>query len=370
MSQKFESLNKFNPKFNQSLAPFTTWKIGGNAEVLIETKNSDELEQILKLAFENKIPFTILGNGSNVLISDNGLKNLVIINKSKQIRFVNENLAKAIEKNILEEKIEDLKDLKNPIIKPRHNETKDLDFYSFEDLDYQESGQKVLVEFDSGVFLPFGINWILQNNLSGLHWFAGIPGTIGGSLYNNIHGGTRHFSDYFVSSKIFDGKNGQIKTVGFEFFNFGYDQSILRQKDNKIIVLTVTLGLFKPENNQKAKFVAKEWFNRKRVQPKKSCGSVFQCLTPEQQAQTGFATPSIGYIVDKKLGLRGKTIGGVQIALKHGNFIVNIGNGKAIEVLYLIKEIKQIIKQQFNINILPEINFLGFEKKELEGILD
>ncbi len=97
-------------------------------------------------------------------------------------------------------------------ITPRHSETGDPNFYSFADLDYTETGngennqeiplEKSEIIFDSGVDLSFAIAWSLQNNLTGLQWFAGIPGTMGGALYNNIHGGTRHFSDNFVSCKV------------------------------------------------------------------------------------------------------------------------------------------------------------------------
>lgn len=370
MNQKFVALNKYELKFEESLAPFTTWKIGGNAEALVVVKNSQELLEILQIAFKNQIAYTILGNGSNILISDQGIKNLVIINKSRDIQFLDQDLQKRTTKNIQEIDNSDWESSKNPYIEPRHNETKDSEFYAFEDLDYIETGSKVKVRFDSGVFLPFAINWVLQNNLSGLHWFAGIPGTIGGSLYNNIHGGTRHFSDYFISAKVFDGKTGETKNVNFDFFNFGYDQSILRKKDNRIVVLSVVMELFKPENNdnQKARFVAKEWFERKKIQPKKSCGSVFQCLTPEQQKNSGFPTPSIGYIVDKKLGWKGKVEGGVEISSKHGNFLINQKNGKASEVLTLIKLIKSTIKEKFGLEIQPEINFLGFEKNDLIGV--
>ena len=110
------------------------------------------------------------------------------------------------------EKIAKEADNYNIYITPRHSETGDPNFYSFADLDYDESQLPIVLEnggltkssviFDSGVDLSYAIAWSLSNNLTGLQWFAGIPGTMGGALYNNIHGGTRHFSDNFLSCRV------------------------------------------------------------------------------------------------------------------------------------------------------------------------
>ena len=132
---------------------------------------------------------------------------LVIITENSEYEIVKDNLEVLLETQIAQNAAEfDI------YITPRHSETGDPNFYSFADLDYTETGngennqeiplEKSEIIFDSGVDLSFAIAWSLQNNLTGLQWFAGIPGTMGGALYNNIHGGTRHFSDNFVSCKV------------------------------------------------------------------------------------------------------------------------------------------------------------------------
>ena len=395
----------FKIETNQPLAPYTSWKIGGPAEILIQAKNSKELLEILEICLENNLKWTILGKGSNVLINDQGLKGVVIINDSKQMEILNQedhgSLGKTLEKN-------DLYDYQSPYIEPRHTETKDSQFYSFEDLDFKENGQKKTVRIDSGVFLPLAINWTLKNGLTGLQWFSGIPGTLGGSLYNNIHGGTHHFSEYFKMAKVLipktdkeaierlkkliekEKKKGSNKSnnsknqpksfkmpnnkilqendlylvalVNFNFFNFGYDQSFIRRKENQVMVLEVYLDLFQASSEQleKAQKTAKEWAKRKKIQPKKSCGSVFQALPDSIQKKLGYPTPSAGYIIDKILNLKGKEVGGAKIAQQHSNFIINHKDATASDVMKLIQEIQTQAKIKLNLELELEINLLGF----------
>jgi UDP-N-acetylmuramate dehydrogenase len=355
MNQEFlDKIEKYSPKFDYPLAEYTTYKIGGPAEILVVIKNSKDLEQLICLAVDYNVPYRIIGWGANILVADRGLKGLVIINRSRNIQIQDTDF-----ENIEMEEKEG--DFFNPFIKPRHT-TADEDFYSFEDLDYKEGGERVKVTFDSGVDLPFAIAYTLKNGLTGLQWFAGIPSTLGGALYNNIHGGTRHFSDYFVSAEVLDPQNG-VEIYDYEKFQFGYDQSVLR-KNSELVVLTITLNLFKGDKD-KAQYVAREWSKRKRRQAKNSCGCVFKNIVPEKQEELNLPTPSVGYIVDKKLQWSGKSLGGAQISTEHANFILNQGGAKAADVLQLIKEISLTTKEQFDLTLEPEINLLGFTQEEL-----
>jgi UDP-N-acetylmuramate dehydrogenase len=355
MNQEFlEKISKYSPKFDYPLAEYTTYKIGGPAEVLVVVKNSNDLEELIGSALKFEIPYRIIGWGANVLIADRGLKGLVIINRSRNI-LIHDKDSQEVQ---LEEKEEDFF---NPFIQPRHA-TADEEFYSFEDLDYQETGERVKVTFDSGVDLPFAIAYSLKNGLTGLQWFAGIPSTLGGALYNNIHGGTRHFSDYFVSAKVLDPQKG-VEIYDYKKFQFGYDQSILRNNP-RLVVLNITLNLFHGDKD-KAQYVAREWSKRKRRQAKNSCGCVFKNIPAEKQEELNLPTPSVGYIVDKKLEWSGRSQGKAQISTEHANFILNQGGAKASDVLQLIKEISLATKKQFTLTLEPEINLLGFSEAEL-----
>lgn len=159
-------------------------------------------------------------------------------------------------------------------------------------------------------------------------------------------------------------KKYQIKTLNWQEMQFGYDQSILR-KNSKMVILKVNLNLNNNSDIAKAKNVAKEWSTRKRIQPRISCGSVFQAIDKETQTKLNLPSSSAGYIIDKILNRKGFQIGGMRIAPNHANFIENVGGGTADEALQIIKLIITETQEKIGYKLTPEINFLGFEKEEL-----
>ncbi len=341
---------------NISLAPYTTFKIGGPAEFLVEVKNSTELEEAVRYAVDQELPITILGGGSNVLISDKGLEGLVIINKSRGIE------------------VGDLSSAEVPTTAPRH-QAHGSEFYNTEDLTYEDGGQRKTITLDSGVPMSVAIAKSHRSGLTGLCHFAGIPGTVGGALYNNIHGSNKHFSDYFLEAEILEIENGQVtkKVVPFAYFEFGYDQSKLRNNslgEVVVIVLTVTLSLYEGDVEAATEY-ANQWRKRKHVkQPWNSAGCVFKNLTPEQQQTIESVTPSWGYVTDKILGWKGKQIGGARISDLHASFIVNeTGAASSYEVLELMKSVHGEFRDRFGVWLEPEINLLGFTEDETEGLL-
>lgn len=339
---------------NISLAKYTTFKIGGPAELLVEVSNSGELEQAARYGASENLPITILGGGSNVLISDKGLRGLVVINKSRGIE------------------IGDISAEEIPTTPPRHK-AHGTEYYNTEDLTYRDSGPRRSITFDSGVPMSVAIAKSHRAGLTGLCHFAGIPGTIGGALYNNIHGSNKHFSDYFLEAEILELQNGQVarKTVPFEYFEFGYDQSKLRNNSGErmVIVLTVTLNLYEGDTEAATEY-AGEWRRRKHVkQPWNSAGCVFKNLTPDQQLAIESVTPSWGYVTDKILDWKGKQIGGARISDLHASFIVNeTGQATSQEVLELMNAIHQEFHDRFGVALEPEINLLGFSQEELGNL--
>lgn len=340
---------------NIILSPYTTWQIGGPAEYFLEARSSQDIIEVINFAKQEGLRYTILGNGSNVLIPDEGLKGLVIVNKTKGIK-VGENDLDSTSNENNQNSLAVANIALAVVVAHRHNETGDSKFLKFSDLDYEETGKVVQVKFDSGVDLGFAIAWCLKNNLSGLQFYAGIPSTMGGALYNNIHGGVHHFSERFQSATIIN-EQGNIQEVYADFFNFGYDQSILRENP-EIIVLAVTLNMFEG-NVEKSRLVAMEWLKRKRIQPRKSCGSVFKNLTKENQERLGIPTPSAGYVVDKLLNLTGFKVGNMQIPETHGNFIVNLGGGTAKETLEIINKVKQDALEKLGLEMVEEVRIMG-----------
>lgn len=289
---------------NEPLKKHTTFKVGGPAQYFYEAKTIDDLVKTIVYARTQAIPFLILGAGSNILISDQGITGLIIKNQTQQIKVLSH-------------------------------------------------GQ---VEIDSGVRLPLAIFSLLNQNLVGLEHFVGIPGTVGGATYMNIHGGDKFWADYLVSVKILDQDN-QIRVVGQDYFNFKYDYSSLH--DNHHIVLSEVLQL-KDQSSQNTKLKVLEKLKVKSHHPQKSAGCIFQNLNSIQQKRLNLPTASIGYLMDKVLKIKGTKIGQAIISPKHAGFIENLGEAKAKDIIKLIDFMKTKAKEKLDLDLKLEIQILGF----------
>lgn len=356
-STYFKLKNKF-PKLDfkeeYKLAKHTTVKIGGPAEVFYDCKNSQEFADLISFSIKNKIETTILGWGANTLISDNGIRGLVIKNSALDIK-------------IIDEKPEPTKNQEITKILPRldSDKTKGSFKYEFSDLDYDESQYpSVLVEMDAGVPLNFAINTLIEKGITGLQWYSRIPATIGGAIYNNIHGGTHFISEVIKSVKVID-QNGNIKNLQNIDLKAGYDVS--RFHTSKEIIISAVLRL-KFGNKEKAKEVAIEWATRKSVQPQKSLGCVFQNISASDKEKLSLPTSSVGYIIEHILHKKNFQIGEAKVSDRHAAFIENLGNANSHDYLEIIRLIIKETKEKTGIQLKPEIFFLGFDDVELMGI--
>ncbi len=298
----------FEVQENFPLAQITTLRVGGPARWYVQTENSARLVQVLQIAEKRRIPFKVLGNGSNVLISDEGFDGLIIHNSGGQVTLMDE----------------------------------------------QDMFPQVRVRVDAGVRLPGLIRQLWQMNVSGLEWFAGIPATVGGALYMNAHGGEQFFGDFVVKAALF--KNGAIREVTRDYFKFAYDFSILQKTGET--VLWVELNLVRNKVDQ-AKKLYKEWSQQKSFQPQRSAGCIFQNLTTEQQKRLNLPTPSVGYFIDKILGLKGTRFGDAFISSEHAAFIVNAGQARAADVWQLIQLVQQKAAEAAGIELHLEIELVG-----------
>ena len=331
-------------------AKATTFRLGGPAQYYVKVTSAAELEAAVRYGVAQGWPLTILGGGSNTLISDAGVEGLVIV-------YASNNFAVGASS-----------DTAIPTVPARHATT-DTKYYSTADLLYEDKGPRREITFDAGVSTAVAITRSHQQGLTGLCHFGGIPGTLGGALYNNAHGGKKHFSDYFVSAEILEVRDGEVvkKTVGHEYFEFGYDQSRLRRNDarNLIVVLRLTLSLYEGDVEE-AKIFAQTYLRRKKEkQPWNSAGCVFQNLTPEQQTKIGTDNPSWGLVTDQYLHWKGRRIGHAVISPLHASFIVNEDyEAQASEVLELMKAIKREFLTRYGVSLTPEIKLLGFTPTE------
>lgn len=332
-------LKKFLPGVRENvwLKDYTTFRIGGPADFFYEAKTEKELIKAIRATRKAKTPFFILGRGSNILFDDKGFRGLVIRNFVAGIK-----VSKTLKTKIKAEKGGDA-----------HYRPADPQKYlQFSDLDYPQEPFDTEVEVSSGVSLQHLIQWALENKLTGLQWFAGIPGSVGGGVVYNIHGGNKLFSNYIKEITVLDEKN-KIQKIKRDKAGFTYDKSFFQKE--KLIILKITLSLSQGDLIR-ANYVYKEWRQRKlKVQPQTNCaGSVFKNFSKEIADKIGAPTSAAGWFIDQA-GLKGRKLGGVQVSGKHANFIVNLGNGTAQDVKNLIKLIKKAVKKKFRVELKEEI---------------
>ena len=295
-------LNLANLKEDVLLAPYTTYKIGGKADYFFTAYNKDDLVKAINQSKEKGASFFVLGSGANILVGDGGFRGLVIHNKAQNFRF---------DGNLL----------------------------------ITESGSVISDLIDSS----------LEKGLSSLEHFAGIPSTVGGAIRQNLHFlSPDRASTVFIESIVKWGLvlEGVIeKKVEKDYFEFGYDDSILHHNKD-IFILEIVFELKKKDPKLiKSQISANlDWRNQKQPPLREfpSCGSVFKNIE-------GIGA---GRLIEK-CGLKGKQIGGAVISEKHANYIVNTGNATAKDVRSLINLIQKTVLEETRLKLEPEVGFVG-----------
>ncbi len=342
-SQFLDQFKIISPKeeilLNEPLAKYTTWRVGGPADLFYEVKSESELIKLVGLAREMSIPFFMLGGGANILVGDKGYRGLVIKN--------------AIQEYTKIEMPESWKEHSTGIA--RHAA---VHFHYYDDTENASYGaDTVFYEVSGGYSMPHFIRDMFKEGNTGLEWFVRIPGTLGGWIYNNVHGHTIFIGDFIHSVRILT-ENNQIVEKFWNELDFGYDYSVFHT--NKDIVLSAQLRLFKG-NVKKAQEVAKSVLVKKNEhQPANSAGCVFHNVSAEDKERCSFESDAVGYVVDKKFGWLGQQrVGGAWISVKHGNFIETDGTATAHDVLAVMDVIKKEFKTRYNIDIKEEVFRVG-----------
>lgn len=284
--------------YNEEMKKYTTFKIGGKAECLIKIDNIKDLKSILRFVNENGIPLTVLGNGSNILVSDKGIKGITIIIKIEKI-------------------------------------------------DISEKDKKVEISIGAGEKIgKLGVLF-LKNEITGFEELSGIPGTIGGATRMNAGAHGREIKDIVKIVKCVDNK-GNEKEFTNEQMEFGYRTSILKKE--KYIVTEVKIELEKGNKEEIQNKMNEYAKYRKEKQPIEypSAGSTFK-------RGKDFITAKL---IDDA-GLKGYSIGGAQISTKHGGFIINKGNATAKDVMELVQYTKDQIYSKFGKIIELEVELIG-----------
>jgi UDP-N-acetylmuramate dehydrogenase len=320
------------------LHKYSSIKVGGNAKYFVDVKSTSQAEISYKLALEENIPFFILGGGSNVLISDSGFDGLVIKNSITGIDFIKK------EQTQFNEQL------------ARKQETAwTANLLSLDNIEFEKSENMLIFNIYSGTNLPYTITHTIEENATGLQIFAGIPGTIGGAIWNNIHG-AKWLLGQFIKSITFLNEKGSLITKTPGELDFEYNSTWF--KSHHAFILSAEFTLFEG-GKERAREIANEWIARKKIQPKNSLGCAFSNLTQREMEKAGIENLSAGYVIDKILGLKGFKIGGVQVSESHSNFIIADSGAQAQDYYDLVEKIKRECHEKIGIELKEEIVKLG-----------
>ncbi len=294
-------------RVNAALAPFTTFKVGGPADVLLETKTGEELLDAVRLARAHRAPVTLLGGGSNVLVADAGVRGLVIRPRGGDISMVGDHLVRA----------------------------------------------------DAAVTINGLVRWTINRGLAGLEAWAGTPGTVGGAIYGNAHWKQLNIGDLVDSVRLAK-PDGTLLQVPADRMEFGYDDSRLKRTGE--VVLWAAFRVAPGADPDALRRTARESLAfRKRTQPLESpsAGCIFMNPDPARDKVPAGIPPSAGALVDRA-GLKGAAEGGARVSTTHANFIVNTGSASAADIARLIDRCTQAVRDQFGVTLREEIIRLGF----------
>ena len=285
-----------NVKVNEPMKNHTSFKIGGPADFLVTPCSVQSLCEVIKLCNREKLPIFIMGNGTNLLVSDKGIRGVVV--------KIYDNLNR-----------------------------------------YTVKGD--CIEAYGGILLSKLSNIALENELTGLEFASGIPGTLGGAVAMNAGAYGGEMKDVVVETEFID-KDGNLKIIRGDEHQFGYRTSFI-QKQSAIAVRSV-IQLKKGERAAIKALIDDLTARRQDKQPLEmpSAGSVFK--RPE------------GYFAGKLIeecGLRGYSIGGAQVSEKHCGFIVNKGNATSKDIIDLIRHIQKTVKEKFGVDLQTEIRIVG-----------
>ncbi|HYG62442.1 MAG TPA: UDP-N-acetylmuramate dehydrogenase [Thermoanaerobaculia bacterium] len=289
------------------LAPYTTFRIGGPADLFYEAENAEELARAILAAREHGAPFFLLGLGANILIGDRGFRGLVIRNRARGVE-----------------------------VRPAEG----------------------LVRAESGaVVWPDLIETAIAQGLSGLEHYVGIPSTVGGALWQNLHflapaparERTMFIAEVTHEAEILTAE-GERQTVGVDYFEFGYDQSILHHRPDVVLAATFQLTPEEPERMRRIVEENLQW-RRERHPPldtEPSAGSIFKKIQ-------GIGA---GRLIDE-CGLKGTAIGGAMVTPRHANIMINRGGATAADVRALIAHVQEVVERGTGYRLEPEISFVG-----------
>lgn len=308
-------------KEDKKFSEVTTLEIGGPIKAFIETNSQDELVEILKFVKKEQIPFLIIGGGSNLLVSDEGVDFLVI---------------------------------KNNVTGISHSVRND----------------KVRLVIQAGTVLQDLVDYTIKNGLGGMNHMTGVPGTVGGAIYGSAGAYGDNIRDYLFEVKYFDPEKDQIITIPREKYETGYRDSLFKHNKNLVILEAVFANL--PKSGPEVLKAEGEEVLKLRVikyPPDTMCpGSFFKNVIADKlpkdilenvkQYNTRFNKIPAGALIEA-VGGKGDRLRQIKIADNHGNTFINLGQGTAEDFYKLAKKYHQKVKEEFGISLEPEVQLIN-----------
>ena len=276
----------------------TSFKVGGTADVLLCPKEYSQLQETVRICNENNIPFIVLGNGSNILVRDGGIREVVIKLTSINFLEISQNKIKA----------------------------------------------------GSGVSLKEVSDFALENSLTGFEFACGIPGSVGGAVFMNAGAYNGEIKNVITQAEVLD-REGNIKTLDKEQLSFDYRKSNIMEQG--YIVLSAVFTLEYGDKETIKSTIDDLTARREEKQPLEypSAGSTFK------RPKGYFAGKLI-----QDCELKGFTIGGAAVSEKHSGFVINKGNATAKDVLDVISHVQETVMQKFGVKLETEVRIIGEEK--------
>jgi len=289
------------------LADLTTFRVGGPADWLVTLASAEDIRRAILLARAEAVPVHVVGGGSNLLVSDAGVRGLVIRVHGGEVRLAADSRARA----------------------------------------------------DAGVTINGLVRWTINRGLAGLEAWAGTPGTVGGAIFGNAHFRNRLISE-LVQAVTLVTANGDLADVPADAMEFGYDVSRLHRTREVVLSADFTVS---PGEPSALRAVSRESLAfRKRTQPlaSPSAGCIFQNPDPARDRVPDGIPASAGALVDRA-GLKGARERGAQVSATHADFIVTDGHATAADIRALIDRCKSEVRTKFGVELREEIVYLGFE---------
>lgn len=306
---------------NVSLRDKNWFNTGGNARYYATPTTSNEFQYAVEFAQNNKLAICMLGQGANMLINDESFDGLIIQPSLNAISHI-----------VLND-------------------------------------HEILVQAQTNVSMDILIEYCLAHNILGLEEFSGIPGTVGGSVYINLHYFQFLLSQFLVSAQVLEKKSTQILDVDNAWFNFGYNYSTLHQAEHYLLNATF---LLKNASNHEIAFAKgrRTEIIRHRISRypnKNTCGSFFRNFYDHEVSliSNGKKVIFVAYYLDK-IGVKGQLQhGDAIVSYQHANMIVNQGNATSSDIINVARNMQQLVREHFGITPQPECRLIGFKEYPL-----